>query len=147
MRKTIFLITFVAVVMFTGFLYSKQGDIYNRITVEQLLSIMQSEGFDVRISHGMILWQIVEANTFIIVNDDRKSMTFYTSFGDSNVNMIRVNEWNRTVKYGCAYLDADGDPCLRVDLDLTGGVTEARIIDFLSTCGLLFVSWLQDVVM
>jgi hypothetical protein len=45
----------------------------------------------------------------------------------------RINEWNRTKRYSKAYFDHDGDPVLELDLDLAGGVTMARIKDFLYT--------------
>lgn len=42
----------------------------------------------------------------------------------------RINEWNRTKRFGRAYLDKEGDPILEMDVDLDdGGVSRALFID------------------
>ena len=44
--------------------------------------------------------------------------------------LASINEWNRTKRFGRAYLDADGDPMLLMDLDLDdGGLSEALFTD------------------
>ena len=43
----------------------------------------------------------------------------------------RINAWNREHRFSRAYLDADGDPALEADLDLSGGVAEGAIRAFL----------------
>jgi hypothetical protein len=43
----------------------------------------------------------------------------------------RINAWNREHRFSRAYLDADGDPVLEADLDLSGGVAEGVIRAFL----------------
>jgi hypothetical protein len=51
----------------------------------------------------------------------------------STATLASMNEWNRTKQYSRAFLDADGDPVLESDLDLEGGVSQARVEDFLRT--------------
>ena len=42
----------------------------------------------------------------------------------------RLNEWNRTKRFGRAFLDKEGDPILEMDVDLDdGGVSRALFID------------------
>ena len=48
--------------------------------------------------------------------------------------MDKINAWNAGKRYSRSYLDEEKDPCLELDLDLAGGVTRERIVDFLLTC-------------
>ena len=44
--------------------------------------------------------------------------------------LSRINEWNRTKRFGRAFLDGENDPILEMDVDLDdGGVTPALFID------------------
>lgn len=80
---------------------------------------------------------------FILVQDT--ALQFYSVLPGVESSLETVNEWNRTKRYSRSYLDSDQDPVLELDLDLAGGVTEDRIIDFLSTCRLSFSAWLKEV--
>ena len=39
----------------------------------------------------------------------------------------KINEWNRSKRFSRAYLDADGDAVVEMDLNLRGGVTRDNI--------------------
>jgi hypothetical protein len=56
-----------------------------------------------------------------------------------------VNIFDREKRYGRVFLDDEGDPVLESDLDLEGGVTEARVRDFLRTYNELMVHFLRAV--
>jgi hypothetical protein len=46
------------------------------------------------------------------------------------VPLERINEWNRSQRFGRAYLDKDGDPVIEMDLDLDdGGLSAALFAD------------------
>lgn len=46
------------------------------------------------------------------------------------VSLERINEWNRTQRFGRAYLDKEGDPILEMDVDVDdGGVSQLLFID------------------
>jgi hypothetical protein len=46
------------------------------------------------------------------------------------VGLERINEWNRSQRFGRAYLDKENDPILEMDVDLDdGGVSEPLFID------------------
>ncbi|RZI55358.1 MAG: YbjN domain-containing protein [Zymomonas sp.] len=46
------------------------------------------------------------------------------------IKLERINEWNRTHRFGRAYVDDEGDPILQMDLDLDdGGVSRLLFID------------------
>ena len=49
---------------------------------------------------------------------------------DSRVSLERINEWNRTQRFGRAYIDKEDDPILEMDLDLDdGGVSTLLFTD------------------
>jgi Putative bacterial sensory transduction regulator len=48
----------------------------------------------------------------------------------ASVGLERINEWNRTQRFGRAYLDKENDPILEMDVDLDdGGVSTLLFID------------------
>jgi hypothetical protein len=54
-------------------------------------------------------------------------------FNGKKVPLSRLNGWNRDKKFTRAYLDRDGDPVLDHSLELTGGVTEKNVKEWLKT--------------
>ncbi|HEX8225592.1 MAG TPA: YbjN domain-containing protein [Allosphingosinicella sp.] len=48
----------------------------------------------------------------------------------TSIGLDRINEWNRSQRFGRAYLDKENDPILEMDVDLDdGGVSELLFID------------------
>lgn len=48
----------------------------------------------------------------------------------TKVGLDRINEWNRSQRFGRAYLDKEDDPILEMDVDLDdGGVSSPLFID------------------
>ncbi|HET9640354.1 MAG TPA: YbjN domain-containing protein [Allosphingosinicella sp.] len=48
----------------------------------------------------------------------------------SPIGLDKINEWNRTKRFGRAFLDAENDPILEMDVDLDdGGLSQALFID------------------
>ena len=46
------------------------------------------------------------------------------------VGLDKINEWNRTKRFGRAFLDDENDPILEMDVDLDdGGLSQALFID------------------
>ncbi|HEX8480489.1 MAG TPA: YbjN domain-containing protein [Allosphingosinicella sp.] len=46
------------------------------------------------------------------------TVTFFTGFTDLEVTHAKVNEWNGKNRFTRAYIDAENDPVLAMDLDL-----------------------------
>jgi hypothetical protein len=55
------------------------------------------------------------------------SIQFYAGFQKPGISDNRVAEWNRTTRFGKAYLDKDGDPRLEMDMDVQHGATTEAI--------------------
>ncbi|MEL6291466.1 MAG: YbjN domain-containing protein, partial [Pseudomonadota bacterium] len=61
------------------------------------------------------------------------AMQFYAGWkvGDAaeDAKMTKLNEWNRTKRWGRAYLDRVGDIAVEYDINLAFGVTRANLDD------------------
>lgn len=124
-----------------------KSPVVTTLKVDQLYQLMHDEGYAVEKSpDGFVKWKVEGLKTVMFVAKDSKSIQFYASFTDGNATLKKVNEWNKSKKYSRSYLNDDGEPCLELDLDLEGGVTEARILDFLTTCRISLDGWYADVV-
>jgi hypothetical protein len=137
-----------------GFLLSAQaalaadsGRLYTSLTGPELLKIMKDEGYSARLDEDEdIRWRLQGRNCLILFYADNTALQFYFGVTGTSVTLKQINEWNAGKRYSRAYLDSDGDPCLELDLDLAGGVSRARIVDFLRTCNLSFGRWESDVI-
>lgn len=88
-----------------------------------------------------VMMQGMEVTLFI--DETKTSVQFYFGMRGTDAGLDTVNSWNRTKRYSRAYLDKEGDPILESDLDLEGGVTVARIKDFVKTYGLSLAAFLK----
>ena len=68
---------------------------------------------------------------------------FYTN-EEFSTTFDEVNNWNKSISYGKIYIDnVNHQLYLDLDLDLTGGVTLARIIDFFKECDKTKNLWIK----
>ncbi len=112
------------------------------ITVKQMFAIMRAEGYSVTLSQDNVEWKIDGYTCAMLVAPD--AIQFYSGF-KGGATLEKVNEWNKKRRFSRTYLDDSGDPCLELDLEITGGVTRARIVDFLKTCRGSFEVWRKEV--
>lgn len=49
-----------------------------------------------------------------------QTMQFYAGFSESDADAARLNDWNRSKRFGRAYIDKAGDPAIEMDIDLFG---------------------------
>jgi len=123
------------------------GRLITKTTAAQIKAIMEKEGYAVTIdSDGDIVWKIDGLRTLMFIAKDQESLQFHAAFGDGSATLKKVNTWNKSKRYSRSYLDDEGDPHLELDLDLVGGVTEARVVDFLTTCRVSYLTWCKEVV-
>jgi len=64
-------------------------------------------------------------------NRDCATVQFHSGYDlQSSIGLERINEWNRSQRFGRAYLDAEDDPILEMDVDLDdGGLSPLLFID------------------
>ena len=74
------------------------------------------------------------------------SIQFYAGFKKQGVALASLNQWNRTHRYGRAYLDDNRDPAIEMDVNFTGGgLSEENFRDNLKIWIALFVSYREFV--
>jgi hypothetical protein len=124
-----------------------QNKIYDSLTLEQILTIMEDEGYEVELyaDKKVVAWVLNGKEICLITTDKPNSLNFYTYEDGGTVDLAAANAWNKDYKYSKVYLDDDKDVTLELDLDLTGGVTERRIRDFFKTCQRSHTQWLKEV--
>jgi hypothetical protein len=93
---------------------------------------------------GAIQWKIDGMTGNLLIADDKESIQFYAAISGGKMTLSKANEWNKTHRYSRCYIDDDGDPALELDLDLVGGVSEARVADFLLTCVVSYREWFTN---
>lgn len=69
----------------------------------------------------------------ILVFNKEDTMQLYAGFSGAKISLSRINEWNKTKRFTRAYLDKDNDPVLEGDIELTGGVTEKNVKEWIKT--------------
>ncbi len=62
-----------------------------------------------------------------------ETMQLYAGFSGRKVTLSRINEWNKGKRFSRAYLDDDNDPVIEADIELTGGVTERNVKEWMKT--------------
>jgi len=58
-----------------------------------------------------------------------KSIQFSSGWVSDRVSLRDVNRWNKTKRFGKAYLDDDDDPILEMNVTLDGGVSRSNLDD------------------
>lgn len=122
-------------------------DIINTTSTKHMSDVFKTEGYAYEVdSDGDIVWKLEGYKTLILIAKDGESITFRANFASDNTTNEKVAAWNRSKRYSKSYLDDDNDPVLQLDLDLAGGITRARLNDFLKTCRASLVTWINEVV-
>ncbi|GAA0697622.1 YbjN domain-containing protein [Marinobacterium maritimum] len=62
-------------------------------------------------------------------NRNCNDVQFSAAWSGYDVSMRRLNEWNKTKRYGKAYLDEDGDPNIELIVNLKYGVSRDNFDD------------------
>jgi hypothetical protein len=131
------------------------GTVYKELSYQQLYNIMQDAGYEVVLHSDLmdniarfsedetIAWELNNGETALInVNNQGRRVEFYIYIDSNQRNVLdSVNKWNKDRFYSRSHVDEDGDPVLELELDTTGGITEARIKDFFKTCQNSFDQW------
>ena len=82
---------------------------------------------------------------FLVGSYKGKTISARFALAGTSATIDTVNAFDKEKRFGRAFLDDDGDPVLESDLDLEGGVTEARVKDFFRTYNELMVHFLRAV--
>ncbi|MCC7053147.1 MAG: YbjN domain-containing protein [Gemmatimonadaceae bacterium] len=97
-----------------------------RITAEQLTGLLRDKGLSGQVNErGNV---VVENNgSKIVFFISGQTMQAYFGLRGTSANVNTINEWNKSKRFGRAYIDTDGDPCVELDFDLEGGVSDESV--------------------
>jgi hypothetical protein len=115
--------------------------------MKQIFDIMQKQGYNVELIgiDAAINWTI-HGDIVSITIDNPNQINFYTFVSHSDVvrkSIYDSNKWNTEYRYSKMYVDRDENVVFELDIDLTGGVTEDRIIGYFNKCFISYNAWLK----
>lgn len=111
-----------------------------RITAEQLTGLLRDKGLEGKVNeNGNVIVQVNGSKIVYFIKD--QTMQAYFGLRGTSANVNSINEWNKSKRFGRAYIDGDGDPCVELDFDLEGGVSEESIKVWFDTVNLIVRSF------
>jgi hypothetical protein len=112
---------------------AETADVIEKISAGKLERIVQSfrevKNFEER-GNNKYYFELEGFKVFVFSTGN--TLQLYALF-TGRVSLSRINEWNKNKRFAKAYLDKDNDPILESDLELTGGVTEQNIKEWIKT--------------
>lgn len=113
--------------------------VYTQVTVEQLEDLLRSRSiqFQTIRADGVDSFVRARVGTYQIIvglhdggTGPATDLVLYAGFqASAPPTLEQINAWNASQRWGRAYLDAAGDPVLESDIDLSGGVLPAHVLD------------------
>lgn len=112
-----------------------ERDLYISISSTRMQQLFAAEGFpDAQIDgDDDLVVRMHDYQVLVMVRSNNYATITYRFAVRAAVSPRMINDWNREMHFSKVYLDREGDPVLEMDVDLTGGVTEARIRDSIET--------------
>lgn len=122
--------------------------IRREMTLHQARELLSREGYrpEADEQSGVCHFKIMGYRAQLFVLDGGESLQFHCGWTSTDATLRRVNAWNQGKRFSRAYIDDDGDPHLELDLDLAGGVTDDRVVDFLKTCLASLEAFVKEVI-
>ncbi len=77
---------------------------------------------------------------------DCTSLQFYAGWNAPGVPMDRVNQWNYENRFGRGHIDPDGDPVVRMDVNVDYGVSQRNFEDTFDYWRLVVTNFRDEVV-
>lgn len=135
-NSTKFLNLYAIIVLFlatTSWTRAADNEVITKMTVAKIEKIMKSFT-DVKnfkeLENNLYVFEILGMK--VVLHNGLESLQLL-SIHSERVTISRLNEWNRERKFTKAYLDANENPCLDHAIELTGGVTEKNVKEWVST--------------
>lgn len=114
--------------------------IISSVTADTLLVLLQAHGATLlgreQMANGspVLLMRSRSDTTFAAFIDGSGAiLQLRASWGGLDMTPAAMNAWNAQYRFTRAWIDEDADPVLAMDIDITGGVTPARLDDALQT--------------
>lgn len=124
--------------------HAGHAELIAKLTPAEAIELLVGEGYAAALAEDGDAVQLKFDGTraMLLFNEAGDAVQFFFGMRGRPLSLDGVNAWNRDFKFSRAYLDRDGDPCLELDLDLAGGVSRARVLDFFLTCRVAHARWM-----
>lgn len=132
-----------------GTMNAVQAKTYTKINQKQLVKLLVKGGYAASASEkydNQVEIKFDGYKTFMFIDSKGITIEYVALFTKTKTDMEHVNKWNQNRRYSRSYIDSDGDLFLKLDLDLTGGVTDKNILHFAQLCKISFEAWRKEVV-
>lgn len=78
-------------------------------------------------------------------NGKCEDIQFATGFSDVTVSSNKINEWNKSKRFGRAYVNDDNNPRVEMDVLMKNGINKDTLDDVFSTWSVVMTSFQQFV--
>ncbi len=114
--------------------FAQEGpEVFDTMTATRVERILRSFGDVTYEEVNTNVYRINLEGTKILLKKNDKTLLLYCGWSGKQVSLSRINEWNKTKRFAKAYIDNEGDPVLESDYELTGGVTEQNVKEWMKT--------------
>ncbi len=134
--KSLLAVSALSLIMTSGCTVAGDSDagIIKTLSADQLMEVLSKEGLvPEKTKETVIRVKMDQVGVLFFVSDSKENIQAYAGFESDNTTCAKVNQWNAEKRFSRAYLDDDDDPVIELDLDLEGGITQERLIDFITT--------------
>lgn len=152
MKKTVLLIS-ICILILSGIAASAEGPVsetsqviktISTAEIHKIVNDLKYENISVD-EDGDLIFEVNGIRAMLIRIREGQTLLIRASWSGSEADLETVNEWNRDKLYCRAFIDSAGDPVIEMDLDLEGGVTVARVEDFIRTSAMLLTAFAKEV--
>jgi hypothetical protein len=100
-----------------------------RVTAEQLTGLLRDKGMEGTVNErgNVVVNNAGSKIVFFISGQTLQAFYGLRTTNETRVAVNTINEWNKTKRFGRAYIDSENDPVVELDYDLEGGVSEESI--------------------
>ena len=117
--------------------FAEDGEAMTSINAGELKGIITEAGYSVeQQKENALKVKMGDVPVLFFISDNLQSINAYAGFKGGDASLKNINEWNKNMRYARAYKDNDGDAVVELDLDLEGGVSRSRIVNFVQTVAL-----------
>ena len=113
------------------------------VTAAEVIEVLQANGYraqaDVDGVGDPMVRSATDGNNFAVYfygceRDRCTTIQFGTAFAmRQSPGLAKINEWNREMRFGRAYLDSEMDPVVEMDVDLELGATTEQLQSVIAT--------------
>lgn len=113
------------------------------VTAAEVIEVLQANGYraqaDVDGVGDPMVRSATDGTNFLIYfygceRDRCTSIQFSAGFEmNQSPGLAKINEWNREMRFGRAYLDSDMDPFVEIDVDMELGATTEQLQSVIGT--------------